>query len=581
MVAPTGMGVAAVRGVGQLGRLAQAGRGGSLARILGNVSPTKAAAAGSMVGNAALNAADTYTSDALENQDQADRYLGALVSGGTSLVGSKVTGGGAENILAQLFSGNAARQIGQSAARRVVGGLVRGAGSEGLQEGIEESGNIAGEAVGSGQPLDWNQATKRVGLASTLGAILGGPIGMTSGIAARPQNQLQAQPQQNEAQPQGPQQDPQAALDALGELFETAVQTQQAPAPQTTQRPQATAQQPQPQQAQTVQQASVPQPDVQPQPQAQQVETVNAVSQQNAPQPSSQAPVILQNRDRSNKASIEQMDRIAGNPDYGRVGIGRDFANGAPVVAYGSVPDNQKGRVDYATAATGERIPIQYAVVEADTVSTSHDIGGNRNPNYGRTDLVTAIAGNGRVTGIAAAYRKGTAAKYRQELTEDSAMHGVNPEVINGMRNPVLVRIMPNERVTGNIGDLSNTTGNNSLNAVEKAHTDSNRVNFEGMEFNEDGSPTQESIVAFVRSMPAGERAELIDEHGRPNSQAIDRLNNAIFAKAYGNDDVIAMYAMAVDPEAKLVINTLSAVAPKMARLEGCGELHSTVNLLK
>lgn len=30
---------------------------------------------------------------------------------------------------------------------------------------------------------------------------------------------------------------------------------------------------------------------------------------------------------------------------------------------------------------------------------------------------------------------------------------------------------------------------------------------------------------------------------------------------------------MAVDPEAKLVINTLSAVAPKMARLEGCGEL--------
>ena len=186
---------------------------------------------------------------------------------------------------------------------------------------------------------------------------------------------------------------------------------------------------------------------------------------------------------------------------------------------------------------------------------------------------MTAIAGNGRVTGIAAAYRKGTAAKYRQELAEDSAMHGVNPEVINGMRNPVLVRIMPNERVTGNIGDLSNTTGNNQLNAVEKAHTDANRVNFEGMEFNEDGSPTQDSIVGFIRSMPPGERAELIDEHGRPNSQAIDRLNNAIFAKAYGNDDVIAMYAMAVDPEAKLVINTLSAVAPKMARLEGCGEL--------
>lgn len=571
MLLPTGTGVAAARLVGQMGRLAQAGRGGALARVLGNVAPSKAAAAGTMVGNAALNAADTYSSDALENQDQADRYLGALVSAGTSMLGSKVTGGGAENILAQLFTGNAARQIGKNAATRALVGMVKGGGKEFVQEGIEETGNIAGEVVGSGQPIDWNQGAKRVGLASTLGAIMGGPIGATSSIAARPQTIQQeeaATPQDTDVQAVV-----EGALEAIGDLAST-----QTPQPV----PQASRQEVKPQET--------PLPQVQPrgqnteqiQPQAQQikptaVDNAEAVSQQNtdqaAAQSTSQTPVILQNRYRSNKASIEQMDRIAGNPDYGRVGIGRDFANGAPVVAYGSVPENQKGRVDYATAATGERIPIQYAVVEADTVSTSHDITGNKNPNYGRTDLVTAIAGNGRVTGIAAAYRKGTAAKYRQELAEDSAMHGVNPEVINGMRNPVLVRIMPNERVTGNIGDLSNTTGNNQLNAVEKAHTDANRVNFEGMEFNEDGSPTQDSIVGFIRSMPAGERAELIDEHGRPNSQAIDRLNNAIFAKAYGNDDVIAMYAMAVDPEAKLVINTLSAVAPKMARLEGCGEL--------
>ena len=571
MFLPTGTGVAAARLVGQMGRLAQAGRGGALARVLSNVAPSKAAAAGTMVGNAALNAADTYSSDALENQDQADRYLGALVSAGTSMLGSKVTGGGAENILAQLFTGNAARQIGKNAATRALVGMVKGGGKEFVQEGIEETGNIAGEVVGSGQPIDWNQGAKRVGLASTLGAIMGGPIGATSSIAARPQTiqrDQSATPQDTDAQAAV-----EGALEAIGDLAST--QTAQA-------APQASRQEVKPQ--------VTPLPQVQPrgqnteqvQPQARQtqptpVDNAEAVSQENTAQPTaqstSQAPVILQNRDRSNKASIEQMDRIAGNPDYGRVGIGRDFANGAPIVAYGSVPENQKGRVDYATAATGERIPVQYAVVEADTVSTSHDITGNKNPNYGRTDLVTAIAGNGRVTGIAAAYRKGTAAKYRQELAEDSAMHGVNPEVINGMRNPVLVRIMPNERVTGNIGDLSNTTGNNQLNAVEKAHTDANRVNFEGMEFNEDGSPTQDSIVGFIRSMPAGERAELIDEHGRPNSQAIDRLNNAIFAKAYGNDDVIAMYAMAVDPEAKLVINTLSAVAPKMARLEGCGEL--------
>lgn len=567
MLLPTGTGVAAARLAGQMGRLAQAGRGGALARVLGNVAPSKAAAAGTMVGNAALNAADTYSSDVLENQDQADRYLGALVSAGTSMLGSKVTGGGAENILAQLFTGNAARQIGKNAATRALVGMVKGGGKEFVQEGIEETGNIAGEVVGSGQPIDWNQGAKRVGLASTLGAIMGGPIGATSSIAARPQTIQRDQsvtPQDTDAQAAV-----EGALEAIGDLAST--QTPQA-APQVSRQEVKPQETPLPQVQPRGQNTEQIQPQS-PQTRSKAADNTEVVQQQNTAQFDSRVPVILQNRDRSNKASIEQMNRIAGNPDYGRVGVGRDFANGAPVVSYGAVPESQKGRKDYAVASTGERIPIQYAVVEADTVSTSHDIMGKKNPNYGRKDLVTAIAGNGRVTGIASAYRKGTAAKYRQELLEDSAMHGVNPQVINSMKKPILVRIMPNERVTGNIGDLSNTTGNNKLNAVEKAHNDANRVNFEDLEFAEDGSPITESIVKFIRSMSTDDQTELIDDQGRITTQAVDRLNNAIFAKAYGNDDLISAYAQAVDTEAKLVINTLSAVAPKMARLQGCGEL--------
>ena len=544
MVMPAGLGAGAVRGAGYLSRMVQAGRGGSLARVLGNVNPATAAMAGSTIGNTALNAADTFTSDALEDKELADRYAGAGVSALASLLGSIATGGGAETAIARLLTGNAVRQAGQGVLRRTTTGLAKGAAPEGIQEGIEESGNIAGEAVGSGQPIDWNEASKRAGYASMLGALGGGPIGAINGVMARPQTPSQIANNSQLSQGQTPQVNPQAAINAVNDLFANAQQ----------QRPQ---QQPQ---AQVDQQVT---------PQTAPVQTQQVQPQQNT----GNQPVVLQNRNRSNKASITQMERIAGNPDYGRVSVGRDFANGAPVVAYGSIPDNQKGRTDYATTAEGERIPVQYAVVEADSVATSHNVNGIANPEYGRQDRVTAIAGNGRIAGITSAYQQGTAANYRRELTEDAAMHGVNPEVINGMRNPVLVRIMPNDRVTGNIGDISNTTGNNQLNAVEKAHNDANRVNFEGMQFNEDGSPTQDSVVSFIRSMPSAEQAEMIDEHGRITTQAVDRLNNAIFAKAYGNDDVIAMYAQAVDPEAKLVINTLSAVAPKMARLEGCGEL--------
>ena len=570
MVVPIGAGGAAARGVSWASQLAKAGRGGSVARILGGVNPTVAATVGANTGNAALNAADTFTSHEMDGKPMSDRYTGAGVSGLVSLAAGKLTGGGAEGIVARRLAQDIGKNAANNAVARVLGQVAIGGAKEGLQEGIEESGNVLGEHVGANTPVDLNQDAKRVGLSAALGALIGGPVSGISAYSERGGNQPVAAntptPTQTQAPAQTSEADAKAAIDALSKLAQTLSNTKQVPAQAQTQ-----VQSPAP----TPISAPAPsQPPVQVASQTEAPEQIRIMPQdQNRATDTADRSPVLQNRDRSNKASIEQMNRIAGNPDYGRVGVGRDFANGAPVVAYGNVPDEQKGRVDYATTHTGERIPIQYAVVEADTVATSHTDMGNANPDYGSTDRVTAIAGNGRIAGITAAYRRGTTNTYREEMTADSDMHGVNPQVIARMKNPVLVRIMPNERVTGNIGDISNTTGNQSLNAVEKAHNDANRVNFESLEFNEDGSPTADTVAGFVSGMPSSERAELVDSHGRANSQAIDRLNNAIFAAAYGNDDLIAMYAMAVDPDAKLVINTLAQLAPKLYRLEGCGEL--------
>jgi hypothetical protein len=78
--------------------------------------------------------------------------------------------------------------------------------------------------------------------------------------------------------------------------------------------------------------------------------------------------------------------------------------------------------------------------------------------------------------------------------------------------------------------------------------------------------------VQFINAMPVEERTELTDKSGRPTTQAIDRLANAIFQKAYGSDSLIDLYAQAADPEAKTILNALARVAPKMAQLEGAGE---------
>lgn len=282
----------------------------------------------------------------------------------------------------------------------------------------------------------------------------------------------------------------------------------------------------------------------------------------------------LQNRNRDNPNSVTQMRNISSNPDYERTSFSREFANGAPVVSFGTVPAEQRGRVDYVKAADGTRIPVQYAVVESDTIDTSNGIDGSVNPAYpDKNGRIKAIAGNGRITGISYAYRAGRASGYRQRLISDAALTGVNPTVIEGMRSPVLVRLMPGKLVKGNIGDLSNQPGTLSLSAVEQAETDSARVDLGHLHFNEDGSPTIETVEGFVQSMPEAEQQVLIDRNGAPTRQAVDRLNAAVFSKGYEDPELTRLYAQASDPEARLVMSALAQIASKAARLEGTGDL--------
>lgn len=287
------------------------------------------------------------------------------------------------------------------------------------------------------------------------------------------------------------------------------------------------------------------------------------------------ARVILQNRDRSTPSSIAQMRSIAARPDYGRLGFSRDFANGAPVVAGGMIQPAQLGRQDVATASDGRRIPVQYAVVDAASVLTSNTVDGSSNPSYGDSNIpaVRAIAGNGRIAGLQSAYQSGNANAYRQELVQDAALHGIAPEVIAPMAQPVLVRVMPTEAVTADIGDISNTVGNLDLSAVEQANNDANRVALDALQFADDGSITMDAVRQFVRAMPQSEQGQLLDTNGQPTRQAVDRLSAAVFAKAYGNEALTRLYSQAQDPEARLVMSALAQVAPKMARLEGAGAL--------
>lgn len=281
--------------------------------------------------------------------------------------------------------------------------------------------------------------------------------------------------------------------------------------------------------------------------------------------------LIIQNRNRGTQASQAQIREIGANPDYLRLSDYRTLQNGTPIISYGSYKDEQLGRKVKSADNEGKRYDVQLAVVEANDVLASHDANGNENKEFyqDNADKPRAIAGNGRIAGLQLGYNNGKAENYKQELIDDADMHGIDPEVIKKMKNPILVRIMQPKDITSDIGDKTNTISNLSMNAVEQANNDKQRVNFSDIKADYDGTPDNDSLLAFIYKMPKSEQGQLLDSKGRPTRQAQERLKAAMFAKAYNNDKLTDSYSQALKADSRNIINGLAIASNAVNQLEG------------
>lgn len=292
--------------------------------------------------------------------------------------------------------------------------------------------------------------------------------------------------------------------------------------------------------------------------------------------------VVLQNRDRSDVGSIGQMNAIAANPQYGLVSVSRSYS-GAPVVSYGSVPDNTHlGNNDFIVETNGNRVPFMYAVVEAGDVETSNFIDGSTNTGYGNPKRMNAVVGNGRMTALKEAYNRGTANQYRNDLEADTA-HGIKPEVIEKMKNPVLVRVINPEDVTTGFISRSNGQQVLALDDVEVAREDAPKIRARAgqYEFDEAGNPTNDTLALFIQDLhDPNALGRLITSDGRPTPEAVRRIRNAVFFEAYQSPELSALFSQEVDPGIRRILNGLANVAPRIIELRGQAQELDFSNLL-
>lgn len=281
----------------------------------------------------------------------------------------------------------------------------------------------------------------------------------------------------------------------------------------------------------------------------------------------------IQNRDRSSKNSVAQMQIISQNPDFNKLAEGRTLQTGTPVISY--VPNSTKlvlgKNVQVSTNEAGDRVTMQYAVIESNSVLTSHGVLGDVHKGYTnpKVQRARAIAGNGRVAGVNDAYKHRTADKYRKELTEQIADYGIDPAEVAKMKRPMLVRIMDEKDITLETGQESNRSGIQGLDPVEQAKQDAVNVDVENIVFNKDGTISQKSISEFVFKNP--DKTGMVDPRGNIIADnAAQRMRTAVFSEAYRDTTLISRFLANGEKERK-ILDALLQVAPEIVKLRKIG----------
>ena len=312
-------------------------------------------------------------------------------------------------------------------------------------------------------------------------------------------------------------------------------------------------------------------------------------------------------------AGIRGADEPSGS-GTGSVVLPEPERNGGSGEESGVTPPYTKGRSGFAYTESGEKIGFHYGLVEADVPITSHDPGGNSNPKFNsenqprsrdtdksrlqimnlaakpRVEQLTSSAkvssgspfvgrdmqvdsGNGRANGIRLGYKNGTMDEYRQYLVDTAADYGYTAEQVQGMKNPILVRVRETDVNRSDFAREANTSGKSVMSPAENARADAARLNdgLLGMlEVPGNGDILAASnsafVAGFLKNLTAAESDGLVDRDGRPTKQAADRIQAAIFAKVYSDPKLISMMAEESDVSINNIINGLVAAAPSFAR---------------
>lgn len=278
------------------------------------------------------------------------------------------------------------------------------------------------------------------------------------------------------------------------------------------------------------------------------------------------------------------------------------------------IGENSIGRTAEVVTERGLTAPVRFRLVEATDLITSHTNDLTANPAFpaelqprdrARTASADQIArienalrpellgesvkasdgapiigpdavvesGNARTIALRRAYESGKADGYRTWLTANAERFGLTADQVAGMRRPVLVRERAGRIDRAEFARQANESTIAAMSPTEQARADAARItDLSGLHANEDGTINVQRSAGFLRqflqrAVSPTERGALLQADGRLSQAGQQRLRNAIFAKAYGDANLVAMLAESTDSNVRNVLAGLMRAAPDVARL--------------
>lgn len=172
------------------------------------------------------------------------------------------------------------------------------------------------------------------------------------------------------------------------------------------------------------------------------------------------------------------------------------------------------------------------------------------------------IGGNARTQAIIAAHNSGRAAEYEQFVRERGKRYGLDTSSLP--QHPVLVRMARNVQDWSRLAQELNAATTAAYSTTEQAMTDAARMGdiLDLIVPNDEGTINNEANKAFINQfiqqvVPAADRGGMTTATGMLSQAGLERAQYAVFARAYGNPQLLARLSESLDNDAKNVTKAL------------------------